>query len=157
MSRNSSDSTTLASRRSYFGLACAYLTLDKLTDARYWIEESLESEREALSALLRESRGITDGRGAHKNNVYFSESELEFLNAILRERGGIASTGRHAIEARIKKKRVEIIQRFLYFANAVEICTAAICGQPEAKILELSEFLLHEKSLTLPRVQLPDS
>lgn len=144
-----------------FGLACAYLTLNEPTDARHWIEESLESEREALNALLRESRGITDGRGAQKRKGGSIVSRLLVVGIlggrVVGKVTSTALTSRDAIETRIMKKRVEILQRFLHFANAVEICAAAICGRPETKILELSGYFLDEKSLTLPHLQLPDA
>ena len=142
-----------------FGLACAYLTLNEPTDARHWIEESLESEREALSALLRESRGIKDVRSGWK-------SQWGLFDEIFSQLGGQevwfrASRSRDAVQKQLMKKHAESFQRFLHFANAVEICAAVICDRPETNILELYTggygYCLREGSLTLPHLQLPDA
>jgi hypothetical protein len=154
------------------GLACAYLTLDKPRDARHWIEESVESERAALNTLLWECRDVvnvpyTIGEISNLLESYFpydAPSAFEkFLLRLekIRAQGG---AGVRAGKELLLQGRIETLRRFLYFANAVEICAAAICGGSETKILDLirrgtplsdSRWSLREKSLAMPTLRSP--
>jgi hypothetical protein len=149
-----------------FGLACAYLTLNKLSDAQYWIEESVKSERTVLAALLRNCRGMVsrgnidveeDKPGPTLKDMATTAGSLIFIRPQL-----IFTFGAVAYEASIKpqvmqqilQKRIESLRQFTQFANAVEICATAICSKTEAVILELKKsgtmYWLSEKTLTLP-------
>jgi hypothetical protein len=148
-----------------FGLACAYLTLNKLSDAQYWIGESVKSERTVLAALLRNCRGMVS-----RGNIDVEEDEPGLTLKDMATTAGslilrpqlIFTFGAIAYEASIKpqvmqqilQKRIESLRQFTQFANAVEICATAICSKTEAVILELKKsgtmYWLSEKTLTLP-------
>ena len=135
-----------------FGLACAYLTLNKTVDARHWIEESVKSERAVLNALLQKRRGIIDSRGKDKSIRLGAVDNLLFgLRPLL---GILAVIAKAQVKAQVLQKRIETFRCFLQFANAVEICAAVICDRPGTEILELERSLdgyeLSEKSVTLP-------
>jgi hypothetical protein len=151
----------------YFGLACAFLTLDQSTDARHWIGESVQSERKVLDAFLRKPIGVVDVRRGEKEKLGilggvgvgigvaglaigkpFSRASF----AALRVGAEIANK-----QAASTERRVRDFQRFLHFANSVELCSAVMSGRPEVKVLDLKpsspKYLLSEETFTLPHVR----
>lgn len=135
-----------------FGLACAYLTLNKTVDAQHWIEESVKSERAVLDALLKKRLGIIDLREKDKSVRLSAVDNLLFeLGPML---GILAVGAKGQVKLQVLQKRIETFRRFLQFANAVEICAAAICNRSGTEILELDrslgEYKLSRKSVTLP-------
>jgi hypothetical protein len=139
----------------YFGLACAYLTLDKSMDARHWIEEGVKSEREILDAFLQKQTMIVDGR--HWTSLFLGAPDLTIAKpkgpaSIILRTTGI-------------QKRTENFGRFLPFANSVEICAATISSRPEVKVLVLDprgvpqdgHYRLRQNTVTLPVRKLPDT
>lgn len=65
-----------------FCIACSYLILNAPSDARSWMNRSVESEREVLDALLRKRLGIREGVPANEVIDLRGKSEGEVLNAL---------------------------------------------------------------------------
>jgi hypothetical protein len=143
-----------------FGLACTYLTLDRRTDARHWIEESVTSERTALAEFIRKCQGLVSRDIAEAEEIEPEEPDSVggFIKLALRyyysdKRDRVKRLANEAKEL-VVEKHVEATRRFLPFANATEICASAICGRREAVILELSyygvRYYLRETPISLP-------
>lgn len=143
----------------YFGLGCAYLTLDKSGDARHWIEKSVQSEREALDAFLGKFTSIVDTRRSKVKKI----RPLDY--AILMSTN--TPIGMEFVRKRTARveKRVESFTHFLPFINSVEICAATISGRSEAKVLKMDplsidlsgKYLLFETTFTLPVRKSPNT
>lgn len=147
-----------------FGLACAYLTLEKITDAQHWIGESVSSERQVLNALLQTRLGVIDERRItqeHESTNSMGFLKDAFVKFVVTHPGVLFSTatavqaGRAAIspaKEQIRKGRIEAFRRFLYFANAVEVSADAIWRRSETKVLDLrgdsGRYILSEKPIS---------
>jgi hypothetical protein len=136
-----------------FCIACAYLTLDAPADARSWFGQGVESEREVLNALVKKRLGVgvgfqgrarvTDLRAnrspdtpkrRHRtlNATYgIGKAYLDLLSL------GTTLAGQAAVDLRIRMQRLETLERFLYFANALEVSAATASGRTPSTILRL--------------------
>ena len=140
----------------YFGLACAWLTLNKPADARHWIGESVKSERKVLDAFLRRYQRIIDPQEA------LDYEKMLKLVTLMQEPLADEPDSRARIKIQASRKQVETFQRFLPFANAAEISAATICARSEIEIMTLlntqrGEYALFKETFTLPALRSPDT
>jgi hypothetical protein len=120
-----------------FGLSCAYLTLEELTNARHWIEESVKSERRALMALIQNCSDKIDLEGGWRPSVPGLVFKAQ-MNAAKEIKRQILHQD-VPVSYRVPK-RIDALENFLHFANAVEISAAAASGMPKAVIIELHDY-----------------
>jgi hypothetical protein len=144
-----------------FGLACAYLTLDKPPDARHWIEEAVKSERRTVNSLVPDSEYIQDSRPPESRVILAEDFNVAPSSIVSNIKVGawLAATYfgmRVPIpgpKGETIRRRVEPLRPFFQFVNSVEICAAIICGQRETNILLLEQQYMYELSevpLVLP-------
>lgn len=136
-----------------FCIACAYLTLDAPTDARHWFGQGVESEREVLNALVKKRLGVGAGfqgraqvidlradrpldtpkrRRKALNAAYGAGKAYLGLLSL-----GTTLAGQAAVDLRIRTQRLEKLERFLYFANALEVSAATASDRTPNTILRL--------------------
>jgi hypothetical protein len=136
-----------------FCIACAYLALNAPSDARSWFDQSVKSERDVLDALLKRRLGTGIGfQGLGQvidlranRSVVSPDRRRKILNAAY----GFAKVGidifsygitimtRAAVDVGIRRQRLEALERFLHFVNAVEVSAGEASGRPPSVVLRL--------------------
>ena len=140
-----------------FCIACSYLTVNAKSDALYWFSESVKLERDVLDALLKKRLGVGigfQGRGQvidRRSNrpVVSDDRRRKRLNATLNASYGIVKgyvdflslgttvAAQAAVDLSIRRRRLEALERFLHFVNAVEVSADEASGRTASVVLRL--------------------
>ena len=140
-----------------FCIACSYLTINAKSDALYWFSQSIKLERDVLDALLKKRLGVGigfQGRGQvidrRSNRPVVSDNRWrKRLNATLNASYGIAKgyvdflslgttmAAQAAVDLSIRRRRLEALERFLHFVNAVEVSADEASGRTTSVVLRL--------------------
>lgn len=140
-----------------FCIACSYLTINASSDALHWFSQSVKLERDVLDALLKKRLGVGigfQGRGqvidcrSHRPVVSHDRWRKRF-NATLNASYGIAKgyadlftfgttmAAQAAVDLRIRRRRLEALERFLHFVNAVEVSADEASGRTASVVMRL--------------------
>jgi hypothetical protein len=140
-----------------FCIACSYLAVNARSDALHWFSQSVKLERNVLDALLKKRLGVGigfQGRGqvidcrSHRPAVG-DDRRRKGLNATLNASYGIAKgyvdlltlgttmAAQAAVDLRIRRRRLEALEQFLHFVNAVEVSADEASGRTVSMVLRL--------------------
>jgi hypothetical protein len=140
-----------------FCIACAYFTINSQDDARHWFSQSVKSERGVLDALLKKRLGVGigfQGRGQvidlrSNQPVVSVDRWRKGLKSTLNTTYGVAKgyvdllslgttiAAQAVVDLRIRRQRLEALERFLHFANAVEVSADEASRRTTSLVLRL--------------------
>jgi hypothetical protein len=140
-----------------FCIACSYFTINAPDDARYWFSQSVKSEREVLDALLKKRLGV--GIGFQGRGQVIDLRSNRPVASVDRWRKGLKSTlnatygaakgyvdllslgttiaAQAVVDLRIRRQRLEALERFLHFVNVVEVSADEASGRTTSVVLRL--------------------
>ena len=139
-----------------FCIACSYLAVNARSDALHWFSQSVKLERSVLDALLKKRLGVGigfQGRGqvidCRSNRPAAGHRRRKGLNATLNASYGLAKgyvdlltlgttiAAQAAVDLRIRRRRLEALEQFLHFVNAVEVSADEASGRTASMVLRL--------------------